>query len=54
MTVKGHVTTPKKVREALRLSPVDDVDFEVDREGRVVVQKAATRAKVLAIPASIS
>ena len=35
MTVKGHVTTPKKTREVLRLSPRDDVDFAVDREDRI-------------------
>ena len=41
MTVKGQVTIPKKVREALRLSPGDAVDFDVNREGQVVVQRAA-------------
>ena len=43
MTVKGQVTIPKKVREALRLTPGDGVDFEVNREGQVVVQKAGAR-----------
>ena len=43
MTVKGQVTIPKKVRDALRLSPGDSVDFEVNREGQVVVQKAGAR-----------
>ena len=43
MTVKGQVTIPKKVREALRLSPGDRVDFEVNREGQVVVQNAGAR-----------
>lgn len=38
MTVKGQVTIPKKLREALRLSPGDDVDFAVNRDGQVVVQ----------------
>ncbi len=41
MTIKGQVTIPKKVREALRLSPGDAVDFEVNREGQVVVQRVA-------------
>jgi antitoxin PrlF len=47
MTVKGQVTIPKKVREALRLSPGDRVDFDVNREGQVVVHKtgAAPRSK---------
>ena len=44
MTVKGQVTIPKKVREALRLSPGDAVDFDVNREGQVVVQKVGSRA----------
>ena len=44
MTVKGQVTIPKKVREALRLVPGDGVNFTVNREGQVVVQKAGTKA----------
>jgi AbrB family looped-hinge helix DNA binding protein len=40
MTVKGQVTIPKKVRDALRLSPGDGVDFDVNRDGQVVVHKA--------------
>lgn len=40
MTVKGQVTIPKKVRDALRLVPGDSVDFDVNREGQVVVNKA--------------
>lgn len=40
MTVKGQVTIPKKVRDALRLSPGDGVDFAVNHEGQVVVNKA--------------
>lgn len=46
MTVKGQVTIPKKVREALRLSPGDGVDFAVNREGQVVVQKAGARPTI--------
>lgn len=33
-TVKGQVTIPKKVPEALRLSPGDGVDFAVNREDK--------------------
>jgi AbrB family looped-hinge helix DNA binding protein len=40
MTVKGQVTIPKKVREALHLTPGDAVEFDVNREGQVVVHKA--------------
>jgi antitoxin PrlF len=43
MTVKGQVTIPKKVRDALRLRPGDAVDFDVNREGQVVVHKAGGR-----------
>lgn len=43
LTVKGQVTIPKKVREALHLSPGDGVDFDVNREGQVVVHKAGAR-----------
>ena len=43
MTVKGQVTIPKKVREALRLAPGDGVEFGVNQEGQVVVHKAGSR-----------
>ena len=43
MTVKGQVTIPKKVRDALRLTPGDGVEFDVNREGQVVVHKAKAR-----------
>ena len=44
MTVKGQVTIPKKVRDALRLSPGDGVEFDVNRAGEVVVNKADGKA----------
>jgi AbrB family looped-hinge helix DNA binding protein len=44
MTVKGQVTIPKKVREALRLVPGDSVDFDVNPAGQVVVQKSGARS----------
>lgn len=44
MTVKGQVTIPKKVREALQLVPGDGIEFEVNQAGQVVVQKAGSRA----------
>lgn len=40
MTIKGQVTIPKKVREALRLAPGDSVEFAVNAEGEVVVRRA--------------
>jgi AbrB family looped-hinge helix DNA binding protein len=45
MTSKGQVTIPKKVREALRLSPGDGVNFDVNRDGQVVVNKAGARKR---------
>ena len=45
MTIKGQVTIPKKVREALRLSPGDGVDFDVNREGQVVLQRLGPRPR---------
>jgi antitoxin PrlF len=44
MTVKGQVTIPKRVREALRLSPGDGVEFGVNTDGQVVVHKAGVRS----------
>ena len=46
MTVKGQVTIPKKVRDALKLAPGDGVDFDVNREGQVVVRKTRGRSGV--------
>ncbi|MEW6169016.1 MAG: type II toxin-antitoxin system PrlF family antitoxin [Pseudomonadota bacterium] len=43
MTVKGQVTIPKKVRDALKLAPGDRVDFEVNPDGEIVVRKAGAR-----------
>ncbi|HEU0198370.1 MAG TPA: AbrB/MazE/SpoVT family DNA-binding domain-containing protein [Nevskiaceae bacterium] len=40
MTVKGQVTIPKRVRQALQLCPGDGVDFDVDGQGQIVVHKA--------------
>ena len=43
MTVKGQVTSPMKVREALGLSAGDAVDFAVNGDGQVVIRRAGRR-----------
>lgn len=40
LTVKGQVTIPKRVRDALGLKPGDGVDFVVDERGEVVLRNA--------------
>jgi antitoxin PrlF len=43
MTVKGQVTIPKKVRQALHLAPGDGVEFAVNSAGQVIVHKAGAK-----------
>lgn len=45
ITSKGQVTIPKQIRDALDLAPGCTVDFAVNRDGEVVIQKAGARAK---------
>ena len=52
MTVKGQVTIPKKLREALGLTPGDGVEFAVNREGQVVVHKAGAQVRAQTRPRS--
>lgn len=40
LTIKGQVTIPKQIREALGLKPGMPVDFAVNQEGEVVIHKA--------------
>jgi antitoxin PrlF len=40
ITNKGQVTVPRKVREALRLSPGDGVEFALNDRGEFVLRKA--------------
>ncbi|TDM06530.1 MAG: AbrB family transcriptional regulator [Ideonella sp. MAG2] len=42
LTVKGQVTIPKPIRDALGLTPGTAVAFAVNRDGQVVLQKAAS------------
>ncbi len=39
LTSKGQVTIPKQIRDALNLAPGCTVDFAVNRDGDVVIQK---------------
>jgi AbrB family looped-hinge helix DNA binding protein len=45
VTSKGQVTVPKKVRDALGLAPGSRVEFDVNRQGEVIVRKAGARAR---------
>jgi antitoxin PrlF len=38
ITSKGQVTVPKKVREALKVGPGDQIDFVVQDDGQVSVR----------------
>lgn len=40
LTVKGQVTIPKQIRDALGLTPGCAVDFAVNRDGKVELHKA--------------
>jgi len=50
MTVKGQVTIPKRVREALCLMPGDGVEFDVDASGQIVVFKASAERAASSSP----
>ncbi len=41
ITVKGQVTIPKRVRDALGVKPGDEVDFVLGDGGEVVVRRAS-------------
>lgn len=45
LTIKGQVTIPKQIRDALGLKPGMPVDFAVNRDGEVVINKAKGSAK---------
>ena len=40
LTIKGQVTIPKQIRDALGLVPGSPVDFALNRDGEVVLLKA--------------
>jgi antitoxin PrlF len=43
LTAKGQVTIPKKIRDLLGLAPGTAVDFDVDKQGRIVICKASEK-----------
>lgn len=40
LTVKGQVTIPKHIRDAVGLTPGTRVEFVIDDRGNVVIEKA--------------
>ena len=38
VTSKGQITIPKQIRERLRLEPGHRVEFQVDRQGQVIMR----------------
>ena len=47
VTSKGQVTLPKKVREALKVKPGDQIDFVLGAEGEVRVRAGRFDARDL-------
>ena len=45
LTIKGQVTIPKQIRDALDLQPGCKFNFAINDDGDVLLQKAATGAK---------
>lgn len=43
LTVKGQVTIPKQIRDAMNMQPGCLVDFAVNGDGEVVVHKVGAR-----------
>ncbi|MGC9947610.1 MAG: AbrB/MazE/SpoVT family DNA-binding domain-containing protein [Bryobacteraceae bacterium] len=38
VTSKGQITIPKQIRDRLRLEPGDRVEFQVDRQGQIIMR----------------
>lgn len=43
LTTKGQVTIPKRIRDAMDLSPGSLVEFSVNEGGEVILQKVGAR-----------
>ena len=47
ITARGQVTVPERMRKALQLSPGDEVEFQLNDKGELVLRKVgSTAAKV--------
>lgn len=46
MTIKGQVTVPKDIRDALGLAPGQAVGFELDADGNARILKVNTEAEI--------
>lgn len=44
LTQKGQVTIPKKIRQALGVTPGDEVEFRIAQDRCIVVEKSTTRS----------
>lgn len=44
ITTKGQITIPKHIRDALHLSPGNALEFLVNTEGQIVLQKIKTKS----------
>ena len=45
LTIKGQVTIPKQIRDALDLQPGCKLNFAINDDGNVLLQKAAKKQK---------
>ena len=45
LNIKGQVTIPKHIRDALGLKPGMPVDFAVNQDGQLVIHKAEASVK---------
>ena len=46
VTVKGQVTIPKPIRDALDIHPGSLVEFVMDHDGRIVLRKAGVEKRI--------
>jgi antitoxin PrlF len=42
VTVKGQVTIPKPIRDALEIHPGSMVEFTMNRDGQIILRKAGS------------